>query len=68
MRAVDSLYKNKEDLLQYIHKFAKEFAPKGQHRETLKDLKQHLHADTYAKLNNTTISYPEIVSLPKAKL
>ena len=68
MKVVDSLYKNKDDLLQYIQQFAKEFAPKGQHRDNLNDLKSHLHYDTYDKLRNTTLTYQEIVSIPRAKL
>jgi enoyl-CoA hydratase/carnithine racemase len=39
MRVVDALYKGKEDLLPYIHKWAKEYASKGAFREALKDMK-----------------------------
>ena len=39
MKVADSLYKTKEDLLLYVQKWAKEYAPKGQYRVALKDMK-----------------------------
>ena len=60
MRVCDALYKDKSELLTYIHKWAKEYAPKGEYRVALKDMKENVHHDTHMRLKHGGLTWLEL--------
>ncbi|CDW82782.1 enoyl-hydratase isomerase [Stylonychia lemnae] len=64
---VDQLFKDEAQMMTQIREFAKEYAPKGQHRSSLRDLKQNIHKNTYRDLLNEglTLGIVQTKSGPK---
>ncbi|CDW85901.1 enoyl-hydratase [Stylonychia lemnae] len=46
MGVIDNVYKDEKELMNQIQEFAKVYAPKGEARSSLKDLKTNLHKQT----------------------
>ncbi len=62
MRVVDYLYSDYKELDKLLLSFAKEYAPKGQHRLALKDLKENLHHETHQKLLHGGLTHLELMN------
>jgi hypothetical protein len=60
MRVVDQIYNTNAELDKILNDFSKEYAPKGEHRLALQDIKINLHHETHKKLVNGGMSLLEI--------
>ena len=60
MRVIDNTYTTKDELYTQIQAFAKEYAPKGEHRRALKDMKHNVHATLHERLVNGGMTLLEV--------